>query len=341
LIDFEATEETHKAAIDLDAQITGDEPDAAHAAMPGRVPEKQQPPAQQYRPARDMTDNGDKEFDEQFAVDLDTLLPPVETEKVSPHEPTPQPPPPPAPAPQTTDRKMDLPLEGNLSEYPVPVLFQQGLRHELTGAFEFSNGTVTKKIFWKRGKIITGTSNDIDERLDNFLFRKHLITDIQRDELRQTPPELLGSPNDLLKRRFLTIEQIFKVVKEQVESIIKELFSWQDGTFQFREDSQVPREMVPMDISPPAIVLSALRELTSWNHLDNLLPPDGALIRPPEKSRIEIAGLNLSPLELRILNLLVEPFPVEEIIRRVNADPVQTRRTLYSMEITGLIVRAG
>ncbi|HPQ40595.1 MAG TPA: DUF4388 domain-containing protein, partial [bacterium] len=104
--------------------------------------------------------------------------------------------------------------QGSLEETCILETFRQAIIHNFTGQLRFENQTIEKSVFWKRGKIVLATSNDIDERLDNFLFRKDLITSEQRDQLRSNPPELIGSPNELIKRKFLTIDKVFVVVKE-------------------------------------------------------------------------------------------------------------------------------
>ncbi len=235
--------------------------------------------------------------------------------------------------------KLDL-TTGNLIEKMVPDIFQHAIACQFTGSIEFKFEDVLKTVFWRRGKIISATSNKSTERFDNFVFKKSLITPEQKEELDGLPENKAGSPNELLRRKFLTIEQIFVEVKEQVEAIVQELFLWTDGTYLFTENTKAPQDIVPMNISPAAVVMSALRELQDWKHLKSRLPIDGDRVQLAEEGK-NYTGLNLSPLELRILNVLQDPLPVGEVIRRVAQETESIRHSLFAMEISGILMRSG
>ncbi len=130
--------------------------------------------------------------------------------------------------------------EGSLETTIILETFRQCIVHLFSGEIAYENQKISKKVFWKKGRIVSASSTDIDERLDNFLFRKHLITSEQRDQLRSAPPELIGSPNEIIKRKFLTIDKVFTVVKEQIEGILQELLTWRAGKFVCTPDSSPP-----------------------------------------------------------------------------------------------------
>ena len=228
---------------------------------------------------------------------------------------------------------------GNIADLPIPELFMRCMEHGFSGCMSFENSGIAKSVFWKRGKIITATSNDIDERLDNFLYRKHTITAEQREQLRKGDPDKIGSPNELLKQQILNIEQMFIIVKEQVVEMLFDLFNWNSGTFESHQSLKPPQDAVPMDISPESIIMNGLQKLYSWNHLEDRLPVYNERVRINKKKSFNQSGLSLTPLELRIMNVLVEPLPVSEVIRRVEGDSMQTRRSLYAMEIAGFLLR--
>jgi len=229
---------------------------------------------------------------------------------------------------------------GNISEKPVPEIYQHALECLYSGCIEFKCAGIVKKLYWKRAKIVSAVSTDIDERLDNFLFQKHLITKEQRNELRELPDDLIGSPNEILKRKFLSIEQIFTVVKEQVDVIVEDLFLWTDGTFLFSPNESAPQDIVPMNISAPAVMISGLRKIPDWEHLESFLPKPGDFIQIAKKGG-NLSGLNLTAADLRIVKMLQNPLPVEEIIRQSGQEADGVKRDLYILEKCGVIKRAG
>ncbi|MBN1551094.1 response regulator [bacterium] len=236
------------------------------------------------------------------------------------------------------DEKLE---SGELKDISVAELIGHCIQTKFSGSLEVSNRIVTKKIFWKRGKIVTASSDDIDERFDNFLYRKHLITFEQKEALIWSAGSAAGSPNEILKRHLLDIEQMFRLVKEQVELILVDIFNWFDGTFALHEKESPPRDAIPMDVSAEAVIVRGLHQLKNWEYFEDKLPKDGELVKLADQSRKSKMGLNLSSLELRIMNVLTEPLPVEEIIRRVTGNEEYVRQSLFAMEVIGLITCSG
>ena len=64
----------------------------------------------------------------------------------------------------------------------------------------------------------------------------------------------------------------------------------------------------------------------SWDHLKSYMPEYGDRIIINKESPAAHTGLNLSTLELKILNVLTEPLPVGEVIRRVASAPAKGSR---------------
>ncbi len=302
--------------------------------MHGRIDEEESADA---APVETAPENGRADEDVQdilTTADLDILIPPRK------ESPLPESTPDPAASPTPSVKSFQI-TSGNLADIPATELFRECLEHEVSGSLDFTNLGITKTVYWKRGKILTVTSDDIDERLDNFLFRKHMLTQEQRDDLRTAHPDQIGSPNELLRRRYLSLEQVFTVVKEHAEILIDDVLTWQTGTFGFRMEKQPPKDMVPLDLTPAAMIMTGLRKLQQWKHLERFLPADNDVMKLPTRTANRQSGLNLSHIELRILNVLTDPLMMTEIIRRIGIDPLQIRQSIYAMECAGLVTRMG
>lgn len=227
---------------------------------------------------------------------------------------------------------------GSLEETFILETFRQAIIHSFTGQLKYENQNIEKSVFWKRGTIVLATSNDIDERLDNFLFRKDLITSEQRDQLRTNPPELIGSPNELIKRKFLTIDKVFVVVKEQIEAILAELITWRKGQYTCLPDANTPRDMVPLDLSAQAILMSTLHKPETAAVWDDKCPEMTDYYRTFSRGD-NLRGVKLSPMERRIMNLLHEPLSVNEVVQNLDQPAREIRLSLFAMEMSGILER--
>jgi DNA-binding response OmpR family regulator len=231
--------------------------------------------------------------------------------------------------------------EGRIEELQIPEIFRLCIKQHFSGKTEFSRDEQKKTIYWKKGKIVTAMSDSPEEGLDNYLYKNNLINEDQKASLSDLDPGLSGSPNELLKRGFITIEQIFTVVRDHTESILKDMFNWTDGSYQLTPDFPPPKNTVPMDLSPEVIIINGLREIKDWNLYESRLPKPNDRVKLNRETKLNQSGLALSPLELRILNVLVEPLPASAVISRVDAETDDVLHSLYGMELIGLIHHTG
>ncbi|MBN1880458.1 DUF4388 domain-containing protein [bacterium] len=228
--------------------------------------------------------------------------------------------------------------EGGLEETIILETFRQCIVYSFTGEISYENQKIKKKVFWKKGRIVSASSNDIDERLDNFLFRKHLITPEQRDQLRSAPADLIGSPNEIIKRKILTIDKVFTVVKEQIESILSELLTWRTGHYQCFPDNTPHRDTVPLDLSAQNVIMNSMHDEKILNVWSDQRPGDMEYYRqlaPADSLR----GVKLSALERRIINVIHEPVRVDVILRQIDHPERDILLSLISMEMSGIIER--
>lgn len=228
--------------------------------------------------------------------------------------------------------------EGSLESVSILETFRQCIVYSFTGEIDYENQKICKKVFWKKGHIVSASSTDIDERLDNFLFRKHMITSEQRDQLRSSPSDVIGSPNEIIKRKMLTIDKVFTVVKEQIEGILSELLTWRSGQFQCFPNNTPPRDTVPLDLSAQSIIMNAMHDdkiLSVWS---DQRPSDMDYYRQLANAE-SLRGVKLTALERRIINVIHEPVRVDMILRQIDHPEKDILLSLVSMEMSGIIER--
>jgi len=303
-------EEQNSSSIDLNAQLdlSDDEPDDQPSAI-----------------ARDIiNDTGDSLIQPQQSKTHTASSPIVQDTS-------------PPPVFEQTVIKFSL-TEGSLQETSILETFRQCIINSFTGQLKFQKQEIEKNVFWKRGKIITADSTDIDERLDNFLFRKELITADQRDQLRGITSEFTASPNELIKRKLLTIDKVFVIVKEQIESIVADLLLWREGEYHCLPDAKTPAGMVPLDLSAPAIIMTAFQKSTFSSKWFDQCAHESDFYRKLNRAD-NLRGIRLTTLERRIINILQEPVSVENIVKQVPNPNGDILISLLALEFSGTIER--
>jgi hypothetical protein len=227
---------------------------------------------------------------------------------------------------------------GSLEDIHILDIFHRCIIHTFSGEITFDNQAVKKTVFWKRGRIISAISDDIEERLDNFLFRKDIITEKQRDQLRTSPPELIGSPNEIIRQKILTIDKVFTVVKDQVESILFNLLTWRRGTYACTPNGTPPRDTAPLDLSAQGIIVDAMHKETISTVWHDKFPNLYVYYRKAPQSD-HLKGVSLTPLERRISSIVTDPHQVESIVRLLDYPEKEVLLSLFTLEVTGIIER--
>ena len=153
-------------------------------------------------------------------------------------------------------------LTGDLSSISLADLFSLLNLSKKTGALRCTQGAETRTILWEQGEIVFARSNSVRDSLGCFLVRRGLITEEQNAESarRITPDTRHGKV--LVRLGYITTEQLWWAVKNQVLEIVYGLFHWTTGFFEFlegkvdrsREEPTVQVErVIPLEDAPRAL----------------------------------------------------------------------------------------
>jgi len=130
---------------------------------------------------------------------------------------------------------------GNLQTVAFSDLLQLFSAGKKTGTVTIVRGNIRKEIVFKEGNIISASSQDAEEDyLGQLLLRAGRITktDLQRSiYMHKTSGKRIGQV--LVEMKLISREELGLYLKQQIEEIIYNLFSWKEGEFVFRE-GQLP-----------------------------------------------------------------------------------------------------
>lgn len=229
-------------------------------------------------------------------------------------------------------------MTGDLSSIFLADLFTLLNLSKKTGALRCTRGADARTILWEQGEIVFARSNSVRDSLGCFLVRRGLINEEQNAEsARKITPETRHG-KVLVRLGYITTEQLWWAVKNQVLEIVYGLFQWTSGYFEFLEGKIESREKITLAISAPKIVMEGIRRLDEWNKLATRIP-DSALVleivpgKPPGIGREQDA----TPEERKVLSLVNGSRTVAEICRRSGQGEFETYSALYDAVVAGEI----
>ena len=223
-------------------------------------------------------------------------------------------------------------IVGNLRTMQLEELLQWLSLSKKTGTLAFNTEKVSKKVFFKDGLIVASSSSRPEEHLGHFLVSHGLINEeslAKAIELQETSKMLLGKI--LVTRGWLTEPDLHRMLRLKTEESIYDIFTWEEGEFQFLDDDLPAGAMVPMSLDLTGIVMEGVQRVDELRRIRKLIPHENVI--PVQIAEYETKGLDAG--ELQILELVNDERTVEEIRLQTHSSEFHVTRVLYRQWLEG------
>lgn len=164
-------------------------------------------------------------------------------------------------------------LSGNLRTMLPGDLLQWLSLGQKTGTLVISNKRVEKKIFFRKGRVISSASNDPREYLGQFLMSHGYITEPELKkamEVQQQSGILLGKI--LVMIDVINEPDLVRFMRLKAEEEIYDIFLWNDGDFYFVDDELPQMEMIPLQVDVTGIIMEGTRRVDEWARIREIIP---------------------------------------------------------------------
>jgi hypothetical protein len=198
-----------------------------------------------------------------------------------------------------------MPIEGDLKSINLPSVLQLIAQERLTGSFKVKTKTEVVAVGFSEGQVI-GAYFERGERvesLETYLVKSGVIKknlfDMVEEIHRETKRPIM---NILLEDKYITLEEVERIIKFKIQEVLDEIFSWKEGEFKF-EQGQVmyPHSMIKIRLSAESLILEAARRFDEWPRITNIITSADLVYK-----KVERPDLKLEPSEgeARILSLI-------------------------------------
>ena len=228
-------------------------------------------------------------------------------------------------------------VQGSLTQGRFPDLIQSLGRKGENGVLQVSRDETEKRIYFGRGSMVFARSNLHADRLGEMLVRRGELTRanlaLASNKMRARRQKLGVT---LVTLGLMSKRQVRARLEEQVRGIIRSVFAWEDGVFQFRPQPKPIVSPLKLDLPAVPIILEGTRLMdigTVRKALGNL----GRVVSYTQDPCVIQHEANLTPEEGFVLSRVDGVVSLEEIVSICPLAEEDTLRCLYGLLASGFL----
>ena len=234
-------------------------------------------------------------------------------------------------------------IEGPLRELGIHDVFQLLDLSRKTGALRVTSALRDNEgtVYFDSGRVVSATIRSNPHPLGALLVRAGKISqgDLQRArtvQLQRTDGKRLGEL--LVAAGCLTWRELERQVRLQIETVVFELMSWQEGFFSFVEGTvaDAPTEAVAR-ISTESLLMEGARRIDEWARIAHRIPHLGVVpvLAPIDEDHPSL--LDLLPNEWEMLAMIDGQTDLRGIAMRLARSEFDVAKIAYGLSSTGII----
>jgi hypothetical protein len=207
-----------------------------------------------------------------------------------------------------------------------------------TGVLEINTGKTAKRIYVSKGEIVFADSENADDRLEAYLFKKGEITLAELEKfsslLIKTGQKMVSI---LVEQCCLTPKELSREVRYHILDIILSLFSLEEGEFQFKERPIPEDKTITLKTSTSDIIYHGIKRINSFVFLKKICPSSNDILKHVHNSAQILQSLEIEKVDKKILSYVNGEYPLKTILFLSPFSDFETLKTLSAFISAGLV----
>ncbi|MCC6928537.1 MAG: DUF4388 domain-containing protein [Gemmatimonadaceae bacterium] len=235
-------------------------------------------------------------------------------------------------------------IEGPLRELGIHDVFQlldlsrKTGRLRVTSALRDNEGTV----YFKDGRVISANVRSNPHPLGAVLLRAGKVVgdDLEAARaLQQAPGESRRLGEILVAMGVITQRELERQVRRQVEAVVFELMSWQEGFFSFAE---IELDGITVDatttVATEALLMEGARRVDEWTQMQQRIPHIGVVASLAPVDAEHPTSLDLLPNEWEVLAAIDGERDLRGVAASLGRSEFEVAKIAFGLVATGVIV---
>ena len=230
-------------------------------------------------------------------------------------------------------------LKGNLRDFTITQLLNLVNLACKTGTLVIEGPSDVARIAFREGKLVYAQMDHMDNTLAGILRRSKKISSRQYAIL----AERASNMNDkelgilLINAGYLNQYDIIESLQQYFVGIVRQLFTWVEGVFNFEVNSLPPSDKIPVRMNLENLIIEGSRQLWEWEQLQQEIPSLDMSVKFSDRPGINIRNVNLSVEEWRVVYYVNPKNTMRQIAKATKLNDLEIRRIIYSLLQAGLI----
>jgi hypothetical protein len=227
-------------------------------------------------------------------------------------------------------------LKGNLRDFNTTQLLNLVNLAKKTGKLALSDQSQSALLFFKEGRLIHASTDTDEGHLASMLYKAGKLTQEQARTVGQQ-----GNSSDrvigkyLLDAKMVSRDDIVQGVKDYMLEIVYDLFTWNDGTFLFEQNSLPTKDKITVPLNLDNVILEGSRRIQEADKLQDELPDLATIaLKITDKP---LRDVKLTQDDWRVISHIHPRNSVKQIAQNNNMDEFQIRKIVYGMLQAGIV----
>jgi hypothetical protein len=196
------------------------------------------------------------------------------------------------------------------------------------------------RVYFQSGAVVHATMRDNPHTLGALLKRAGKITDRELEAALERQgsgdPRPLGEI--LVGAGAVTRRDVDRYMRQQIESVVFDLFSWNEGTFSFADDRDEPVVAdAEVRVTTESLLMEGARRIDEWGRMSDRIPGAEVVPRLAERREATDSYIDLRPAEWEVLTLIDGRHSLRDIAAELATSEFDVAKTVYGMLSTELI----
>lgn len=230
-------------------------------------------------------------------------------------------------------------IKGNLHDFTLTQLLNLiNLAHK-TGTLVVEGSNDSVEVFFSNGKLAYAQTGEEDNSLVGILHKAQLLSANQYRGIKANVNGMSDKELGLLliNANYFSQQEILNSLQIHFIDVLKRLFTWMEGFFQFETNVSPPEDKITVRINLENLILEGSRQAQELEHLEEEIPSLDIGVKFVDRPGSNIANLKLSQTEWKVIPYVDPKNTLSQIARVTNLSDFEIRQVTYSLLQAGII----